>query len=259
MSLKNITYLSIVPNKSEKEYQDIDSIIKIGNNSSSELPFGKKIIYSCQKPNIDPGDFEIKIIDEIPYEEFNNFVSLKYSELFDTEYSINFHSDGFIQNQNAWSDKFLEYDYIGAPIKLPTTKKNEYQGVVGNGGFSLRSKKICEEIKKLRLNNYLPMYLDIFGDKFITEEIFNMIPPFFKNEDTYIGLFCKKILEENGFKIADFHTASLFSTEHFSGLNNQYSENYDDMVSSFGFHEVNYLQIPSVAAYRKKIQEQMIK
>lgn len=258
MSLKKITYLSIVPNKSEKEYQDIDSIIKIGNNSSSELDFGKKIIYTCQKPTIDPGDFEIKIIDEIPYEEFNNFVSLKYLDLFDTEYSINFHSDGFIQNQNAWRDDFLEYDYIGAPIKLPTIK-NEYQGVVGNGGFSLRSKKICEEIKELRSNNYLPIHLDIFGNKLITEEIFNRIPAFFQNEDIYIGLFCKKILEEKDFKIADFHTASLFSTEHFSALNNQYSENYDDMISSFGFHEINYLQIPSVSEYRKRIQKQMVK
>ena len=75
MSLKKITYLSIVPNYSEKEYQDIDSIIKIGNNSSNKLDFEKKIIYTCQEPTIDPGNFEIKMIDEIPYKEFNRFVS----------------------------------------------------------------------------------------------------------------------------------------------------------------------------------------
>tara|TARA_R110000772_G_scaffold250565_1_gene365229 strand:+ start:518 stop:1294 length:777 start_codon:yes stop_codon:yes gene_type:complete len=258
MSLKKITYLSIVPNDSEKEYQNIDSIIKIGNNSSNKLDFGKKIIYTCQEPTIDPGNFEIKMIDEIPYKEFNRFVSENYSELFNTEYAINFHSDGFIQNQDAWNNDFLKYDYIGAPIKLPTIN-NQYQPTVGNGGFSLRSKKICEKIKELKLNNYLPKYLDIFGDNLISEGIFGQIPAFFKNEDVYIGLFCKKILDEHGFKIADFHTASLFATEHFSLLNNQYSEDPEGLNSSFGFHEINYLQIPTVAEHRKKIQKQLTK
>jgi hypothetical protein len=257
MSLKKITYLSIIPNKSEKEYQDVDSIIKIGNNSSDKLAFGKKIIYTYQKPTIDSGDFEIKIIDEIPYNKFNNFVLQKYSELFDTDYAINFHSDGFIQNQEAWNDNFLEYDYIGAPLKIPITQ-TEYRAVVGNGGFSLRSRKICEEIKNLSSSGYLPKHLDVLGDTLITKDIFKMIPSFFGNEDVYISFFCNKILKEKGFKIADFHTASLFSTEYFSALNTKYSESPKDMVSSFGFHEINKLGIPSVAEHRRKTQEKMI-
>ena len=249
MRLEKITYLSIIPNKSQKEYQDVDSIIKIGNKSSDKLSFGKKIIYTYQKPTIDSGDFEIKIIDEIPYDKFNDFVLQKYSGLFDTDYAINFHSDGFIQNQEAWNDYFLEYDYIGAPIKIPIAQ-NESQIVVGNGGFSLRSKKICEEIEKLKSSDYLP--------NLITKDIFKIIPSFFRNEDVYISFLCNKILKEKGFKIADLHTASFFSTEHFSALNTKYSESPKDMISSFGFHEINALEIPSVAEYRRDIQEKMI-
>ena len=74
MNLEKVTYLSIVPNESDKKYQDVDSIIKIGNYTSKNLNFGKKIIYTYKEPTIDPQDFEIKIIDKVPYEDFNNYI-----------------------------------------------------------------------------------------------------------------------------------------------------------------------------------------
>jgi hypothetical protein len=53
---------------------------------------------------------------------------------------VRIQTDGFIVNINCWSNDFLQYDYIGAPWvhgTLPNTR-------VGNGGFSLRSKKFIE-------------------------------------------------------------------------------------------------------------------
>jgi len=48
--------------------------------------------------------------------------------------------DGFPILPENWNDEFLKYDYIGAPL----------HGVwVGNGGFSLRSKKLIETIEAL--------------------------------------------------------------------------------------------------------------
>jgi hypothetical protein len=44
--------------------------------------------------------------------------------------------DGFITHPDLWQDQFLQYDYIGAPWP-----RNEGL-LVGNGGFSLRSKKL---------------------------------------------------------------------------------------------------------------------
>jgi hypothetical protein len=47
--------------------------------------------------------------------------------------------DGFPLFPQNWSDEFLKYDYIGAPLG----------GWVGNGGFSLRSQKLIKAIKAL--------------------------------------------------------------------------------------------------------------
>jgi hypothetical protein len=49
--------------------------------------------------------------------------------------------DGFITYPDLWQDRFLEFDYIGAP--WPT----EEGLLVGNGGFSLRSKKLLSALQ----------------------------------------------------------------------------------------------------------------
>ncbi|MBO9669750.1 MAG: hypothetical protein J7485_04455 [Sphingobium sp.] len=47
--------------------------------------------------------------------------------------------DGFVLDPLAWQDEFLDYDYIGASWPQFTTG-----GQVGNGGFSLRSRRLLE-------------------------------------------------------------------------------------------------------------------
>lgn len=219
--LSEVTYLSVVPNKSNKIYQDIDSIISIGVNSSKNLNFGKKIIYTCVKPNIDPVDFEIKMIDEIPHNKFSDEIFKIYANSFDTEHVINFHCDGFIQNPDAWSNSYLDYDYIGAPIF--------YRGEIfcGNGGFSLRSKKICQRAYELfeENKNHLRNH----------------------NEDVVISYFLRNQLKNEGFRIPNLDTASRFSTEH-------YSEDHFNFENSFGMHEIEALQKPSLIQSRKKLQ-----
>lgn len=255
MNLKNVTYLSIVPNKSNKIYQNINSIIKIGNNSSKNLNFGEKIIYTFEYPTIDPGDFKIKKIDEIPFDKFNDFILKNYSNLFNTDYAINFHSDGFIQNQNKWDENFLKYDFIGAPLNLNINNTSKF--IVGNGGFSLRSKKLCNKISELYNNNYYPKNLDIFPGYNIDINFIKKLPKIFSNEDVYISLFCNNILLENNFKISDFNNASKFSTEHFSLINNKIEKFSNSMINSFGFHEIDLLDNNLLKNIRKKIQREI--
>jgi hypothetical protein len=50
--------------------------------------------------------------------------------------------DGFIIDHCAWRDEFLDYDYIGAP--WPQFRS---EVAVGNGGFSLRSKRLLEALQ----------------------------------------------------------------------------------------------------------------
>ena len=65
-----------------------------------------------------------------------------------TDFCLVVQNDGYIINPGAWDDEFLNYDYIGAPWpKL---------GICGNGGFSLRSKRILELASKLEYTDGIP-------------------------------------------------------------------------------------------------------
>jgi len=56
----------------------------------------------------------------------------------DTEFILLTQPHGFVIDGSAWKNEFLDYDYIGAP--WPSWVHPHYR--VGNGGFSLRSKKL---------------------------------------------------------------------------------------------------------------------
>lgn len=103
----------------------------------------------------------------------------------DTSWALFIQYDGFPTDPEMWSDKFLEYDYIGAPFK----KNDEW--VVGNGGFSFRSKKLLD------LTPSCPQVND--GD-------IGML------EDQVITFTSRAWLESQGIKYAPVDVARLFST-----------------------------------------------
>lgn len=55
---------------------------------------------------------------------------------------LSIHYDGFLVNPDAWEPEFLDYDYIGAPM---------WGTVNGNGGCTLRSRKLHENLPKLNI------------------------------------------------------------------------------------------------------------
>jgi hypothetical protein len=51
--------------------------------------------------------------------------------------------DGFVWQHRMWDPAFLDYDYIGAPWPAHLTRGEQHRNHrVGNGGFSLRSRKL---------------------------------------------------------------------------------------------------------------------
>jgi hypothetical protein len=58
----------------------------------------------------------------------------------DSDFALVVQWDGYLVNPQNWTDDFLNYDYIGAPWPLSMTSGAR----VGNGGFSLRSRKWLE-------------------------------------------------------------------------------------------------------------------
>jgi len=55
-----------------------------------------------------------------------------------TSHVLSIQYDSWIVNPSAWTDEFLEYDYIGAPWSWFPDKN------VGNSGFCLRSRRLLE-------------------------------------------------------------------------------------------------------------------
>jgi hypothetical protein len=109
--------------------------------SSNYISFHEKVLFTshkfvCEDVNV------VKIPPITSLSEYSSFCIEKMAGYLTTDFMISIHSDGFIINPHLWTDEFFEYDYIGAPWppEAPWCKRNR----VGNGGFSLRSRKFME-------------------------------------------------------------------------------------------------------------------
>jgi len=125
-----------------------------------------------------------------------------------TDHVLIFQYDGFILNPSAWTDEFLRYDYVGAPWHGPGSPQ-----VGGNGGFSLRSKRLLDLIGK----NYRKIGGQIFP------------------EDLWICEKARPFLEKEGIKFAPKEISSIFSKEG--------NERGVFWNGEFGFHGINCTDI----------------
>lgn len=143
-----------------------------------------------------PGIDVVKI-DKIKSKiEYSIFLIKRLHQYFETSHALIIQHDGYVLDANAWRYDFLNYDYIGAPWLYPDNRN------VGNGGFSLRSKK---------LQNALA------ADDFI-----EMTDP----EDEAIGRLYREYLEKKyDIKYAPVDIADKFSFEL-----------RPPICSTFGFH-----------------------
>lgn len=154
-------------------------------------------------------------------DEYNEYILYHLYKHIDTEYVLLVQDHAFIINPDSWMPEFFEYDYIGAPWprreRAYVTPYGEHQRV-GNGGFSLRSKKLLEVPTKVevpfRVSNNTDFY-KMFGSKNT-------------NEDGNICVHNKHIYEKYGCKIAPIEVAKYFSYETAIPENNG--------LVPFGFH-----------------------
>jgi len=133
-----------------------------------------------------------------------NYVALKMiPEVVETEFNLIIQSDGFAVNREAWTDEFFEYDYIGAVWPF----YEEYN--VGNGGFSLRSKKFYDAVKS-EIKVHDAVYDSASGFLPPFEDYGNVIIP----EDNLLCRQYRKHFETKfGIKYAPPELADRFSIE----------------------------------------------
>lgn len=120
---------------------------------------------------------------------------------FDTPYVLIVQNDGFPLRGGL--DQFVgKYDYIGAPWVRHSTYYDlyPYRYCVGNGGFSLRSKRVCEEASRYyrKYFKWMPYWWYVLGDDTFYCKTLRFWFPSFRRQ----------------FVWADASVASSFSLEH---------------------------------------------
>jgi hypothetical protein len=78
-------------------------------------------------------------VDSISRCEYNKILFNKLHDIVKTEYVMIIQHDGMPIDDSKWDDSFLNHDYIGAIWPWLPEGRN-----VGNGGFSIRSKKLLD-------------------------------------------------------------------------------------------------------------------
>ena len=142
-----------------------NTILKIGNEWSHTIICGNLNYDYCLKII---GNMNIKIIklniDNLNVDNYSKLLcSKEFWNLFIGEKILIYQEDTFIFKSNIMD--FIKWDYIGAPWTITDNKDNL---LVGNGGLSLRTKKIMLEIiEKIPYLNNIP------EDKYFSENINN--------------------------------------------------------------------------------------
>jgi len=141
----DLQIIDLIAISSDKPVESIKSLIY----SSKNIKFGSiKFLTHFEKEEFsnlqDIERIEFIKIDEIKsHKEYNDFC-LKIKNYSSNEFVLLVQNDSFVTNVEQWTDEFLNYDYIGAPWTEQQSRDWRLRQRVGNGGFSLRSKKFLE-------------------------------------------------------------------------------------------------------------------
>lgn len=76
--------------------------------------------------------------------DYSRFMLHELADHITTSHVLVVQWDGFVRDGSRWQDQFLDYDYIGA-----VWPQFEDAHKVGNGGFSLRSKRLLDAIRQI--------------------------------------------------------------------------------------------------------------
>lgn len=128
--------------------------------SCQGISFGRVLYISDLPPQNKNIDYvEIRPIRSL--KEYNQFILHELHKYIDTDFVLLVQYDGFVLSPSNWQNTFFDYDYIGA--SWPWYEKHE----VGNGGFSLRSKKLLKSIASNPLFDLTKLQIDLPEDDLI--------------------------------------------------------------------------------------------
>jgi hypothetical protein len=201
LNLSSVTLLGI-------DTVNSDRLLKAFKVCESYADFGsKKLITRTINECKTESGIEVINTDEVnSIGDYSFFVMKRLNDFVKTSHVLIIQYDGFILNPEAWTDEFLKYDYIGAPW----WHRDNYN--VGNGGFSLRSKKLLEVLQN-------DSHIDTKGP-----------------EDHLICRSYGSYLQQKGIKFAPESLAHTFSIEGALGRPFKPVKYGSIWTNEFGFH-----------------------
>ena len=188
-----------------------------------EARFARALFLSDREPGAITGTgIEWRRIEPIhSRSDYSRFMLRELAHHVDTTHALCVQWDGFVLDGRAWQPCFLDYDYIGAVWPQFDDGHN-----VGNGGFSLRSKRLLEACRELPFDGSQP-------------------------EDVFISRDCRHALEGQGICFAPQEVARHFSYER-----------TECTGAEFGFHGafnlVRYLSPPKAADLFRSLEPSLL-
>lgn len=190
LKLPDVTVVAITT----RDYGETIAAIKktLDQIDPSRTIFFSDIIYAGENYDCIP-------VPKMDWLQYNEFVIKEMWRYIHTSHILLIQHDGYVLDASAWSNEFLQYDYIGAPWGYKDGRN------VGNGGFSLRSYKLHSALAQDKWVNHNEVYAP---------------------EDEVICRLYRKYLEQTyQIKFAPEHIADKFSFEM-----------RKPMQKTFGFH-----------------------
>ncbi len=185
------------------------------------IAYGSSKYKQAQQEALDKSCEKIKwgavknIIDDncTSIDEWNKAIIYKLKDHVQTKHCLLIHPDGLVIHPEVWTNRWLKYDYIGAPWPLP---RDNYSYKTPSGklvrvgnSVSLRSKKLLDLVAQRPMEYH-------YGNN---------------NEDGQICVWEREWLESKGCKFAPLEIAKYFSKEH------EIEEN-KDIKKTFVFHQI---------------------
>jgi len=205
--LKDVTLLAYTSHEVEGTVASLQECQK-------DIKFAEVKLLSHEKPNNLPSNITYEYAPEInDINDFNHYMFLELGKHVSTSHMLYVQAHAWILHPELWNDDWLQYDYCGSPWRIVENAyiaNNGKRARVGNGGFSLRSKKLLDLPKNMNweLRQEQSWY----------------------NEDGNVCCYWRKEMLENGIKYAPIEVASIFSYE------NPMKENNYGNIKTFGFH-----------------------
>jgi hypothetical protein len=160
LNLKEVTLICF-------DTRNLEAALDSMKKSLSQVKFSERILFTsktlCSERIINQAkilDVKLVFVSEIKsISDYSYFILAKLDNYIHTNFCLITQWDSWVIDSAFWDPDYLNYDYIGAIW----TNFSEKQ--IGNGGFSLRSKKLLESSKDLIMSNpnfTIPLIEDVY-------------------------------------------------------------------------------------------------